>query len=363
GVLIGLAPLFEGKSSIGPLNLQSRLHLMGSGVGEQELLGFHDEYGRSDFLDILAEPEQEEEVARCLVAFLQQDNLNFDLIALQHLRDEGFTKRVLLPQLEEQHIDYEIENTDICPYVTLSEFDTLEEYIGELSSNTRRRLRQTLRAIGEEDGYELEEVETVDQLLEELEILRNMHQERWNGFGYPGAFFDRRFVRFMEEFVQVAYDKGWIWFKQAIDESGHAATRLSLKFNNRFYDYMSGFDDSSPSTKYRPGIGLLTVMIKEAIENGSPEIVELLRGDEGYKFDLTSQVKKNWRVSIPLRSNRSLIRKALSGLLKTAAAVHAAVQREWTLMKVQRHLEGPARMVFSYITTRYSMLKYKYQQD
>ncbi|MDZ7808677.1 MAG: GNAT family N-acetyltransferase [Gracilimonas sp.] len=197
------------------------------------------------------------------------------------------------------------------------------------------------------------------KLDEEIEILIEMHQNRWNQLGYPGAFFDQRFEPFVKEFAKKALEKNQLWFKIAVDKSGHCATRLAFKYKGKYYDYLTSFDYDAPSSKYRPGIGLLTIMIKDAFtDNGNS--IELLRGDEAYKFDLTQTVHKNWNWKVSFGRERN---RLISGLTATVSLLTFTVLKEITLFQVQQNLHNSLKAIVVYPKVRYQMLKYKYQDD
>lgn len=186
--------------------------------------------------------------------------------------------------------------------------------------------------------------------------MRDMHQDRWNKIGYPGAFFDRRFDRFMKDYIKRGFRKGNLLFRYATDSGGRCASRMALVDNGRCYDYMGSFDYDAPSSKYRPGIGLLTLMIMDGHENGW-QSVELLRGDESYKFDLTSKQIHNWQVIVPLGAGTNVFRKAGAGLIRGVSKIYLLIKKETTLMKVHKMNNGMIGMVRSYTSSRFEQVK------
>lgn len=360
GRVICIAPLYIGETRILNFSLQKRLRLMGDGASIYGSWGYRDTYGRSDFLDILCDVDAEDEVVKPLFEAIQQlvndnriDHLNFE-----HINDRSFVKRKLYPLLDtNKELTSTIRETDVCPTIHLN--NDFDAYLMELSSSSRRKLRTSLKAETKKDGYEVSEVTDPEEVDNEIDILIQMHQSRWNDLGYPGAFFDTRFEHFIKEFAQIAQKKGQLWFKIAKDKKGHCATRLAFKYKGRYYDYLTSFDYDSPSSKYRPGIGLLTHMIKDAFENDG-RTVELLRGDEAYKFDLTSDVHKNWSWKVSFNKERN---KLLTILTDTVSLLTFTVLKEATLFQVQKNLHNSLKALVEYPRVRYEILKYKYQDD
>lgn len=349
--LIAIIPLYEGCSNLFGKTVQRRLNLMGDGTSLNEALGHHDHYGRSDFLDFIVRPGYENEVCKAVIERLASaEYQKFDHFRATHVNDESFLMKHFAPALNKVNKNIGLIETDICPVIMTTD-DYEETYLYQISSNTRRRLRQSLKAIGKENGYEVHEIENEEELIREYENMRDMHQERWNKIGYPGAFFDTRFDHFMKDYVVRGYRSNTISFRYATDSGGYCASRMALIDNGKCYDYMGSFDYDAPSSKYRPGIGLLTLMIKEAHENDL-ESVELLRGDEDYKFDLTSEVKKNWQLVLPIHFSEENDRRFTSLIMKYAGKAYMLYKREITVMQVSKINNGPIGMVPGYLKSR-----------
>lgn len=356
--LMGIAPFYLGESSIGPVTLQRRLHLMGSGVNRNELLGFVEDYGYSDFLDVIAHPDFKKTVAKYLIAALKKIRTNIDVACLQHISDDSFVNTEMLPRLKKQYQLHHLEQADVCPFLTLP--GSMDVYLEELgSSSRRRRFRKNLKPAGKK--YSVEEASSPEMVQNGLKLLHKLHQQRWNRLGYPGLFFEDGYFDFLKEITEIAHRKGWLWFKMTRDQEGYSAVRLALKYNSRFYDYASGFDGTSPSSRYRPGLGLLSLMIEDAIRLELSKI-EFLRGTERYKFDFTAESRKNWRLTIPLRAESSVFRTGINKLLRGTAIIYYLLGREWVLLRIHFRKAGWLNALFSYASFRFHRLKSKIKQ-
>lgn len=347
--LIGIAPLYIGRSSIGPFTIQRRLYLMGCGTDQNEFFGFINDYGYSDFLDVIAHPLYRITVAEIFAKILKDNPMKADIVCFQHVNDRSFIKQKLLPCLDAKNIHYYMEKSDECPYLTLP--GTLEEYIEQTGpSSRRRRLRKNLQAAGTE--YLLETATTIEEVEKGVELLVSLHQKRWNSLGFPGAFFDRRHLHFVREISKILHQKGWIWFKFAIDQEGYSAARLAINDGDTCYDWLSGFDDAAPSSNLSPGLGLLAILIMEAIESKA-SIVELERGGERYKFDFTSELRYNWQISLPYYVEKSGLYSVLNKLLTIVSKLYYRITREWLLIRIHYRQAGLLKMGFSYLSFRY----------
>ncbi|MFN1835768.1 GNAT family N-acetyltransferase [Balneola sp. MJW-20] len=354
--LVAIIPLYEGRSVIFGKTIQRRLNLMGDGTAVNESLGHRDTYGRSDFLDFIVKPGFEDQVCSTLIDYFSQaEYTNFDHFRATHINDRSFIMNHLIPAMKKAEKKFMVEEIDICPSIAMTD-DFEETFLYDVSSNTRRRLRQSLKAIGAEEGYEVHEINDEKELLREYEKMRDLHQERWNSLGYPGSFLDQRFDHFLKEYVFESFRKGNLSFRYATDSGGYCASRMAMIDNDRYYDYMSGFDVHSPSAKYRPGIGLLTLMIKEGHEEGFKS-VELLRGDEGYKFDFTSEVFKNWQLIIPMNNSSKWSQNLFNKGLESISLLFGLIKKEITLLKVQKINHGLLPMIPNYLRTRIAQVK------
>lgn len=359
--LVAIAPFYKGHSTFGQLTLETRLQLIGSGGSPNEQVGYTDDYGISDFLDFIVDDDYADVVAGRFADLFTADFLEADVVRLHQASDESFIMTHLYPLLKQGFEGMRAEQTDVCPYIDLQQYETLKAYIKDQKSNARRRLRQTLRAEGEagEEQYKVEDAtESWEQIEDALANTIELHQSRWNRIGFPGVFYDDRFVDFFRDTLKYAHENGWLWFKQARDEEGVCATRMILYYNDRYYDYISGFDELRPSSKYRPGIGLLVELVADGIEAGA-EGIELLRGEEGYKYDFTSETFSNWKLTIPLREREMNIPLTLN---RIAAFMYKYYVRETQLLNIQRQQKGWLKMLAGYISFRWTSVKLKWKE-
>lgn len=356
--LVGILPLYRGVTKLGGITLQKRLQLIGSGGNQNEQLGFSDDYGVSDFLDVIVDPEYSTRTAKLFVKLLTSAEFADYAITFHQARDDSYVKQTLCPLLEKQDHRLRIELSDTCPFIVLNQTKNLKDFIKKSKSNARRRFRQTLRARGAENEYVIEEPAGLDEVDQMLEKLMQLHQEKWNANGYPGAFQDRRFRAFFKEISFDAYHENRLWLKQAVDKSGVCAVRMLLMYNGRYYDYMSGYDENSSSVKYRPGIGLLLDLIENSLAM-PVERIELLRGDEGYKNDFTQFAMKNWKITIPQARYWKTSWGVPAAMIQFFSVLHKYFIREKTLLKVQYDKVGAVHMASEYYKFRLVTLRNK----
>lgn len=357
--LIALAPMYMGYSKLGPMVVERRLQILGSGGSPNEQLGYLDDYGISDFLDFLVDDMYAEKVAALLVDFFISNRYLVNTVTLHQAGDTSFIMKYLYPEITQSGIKHDLKHIDTCPVINLNGSSSLPNYIKKVKSNARRRFRQTLRAKGTEEGFDIEHINSPEEIDTAIDKLIALHQDRWNQLGFPGVFYDERFTGFFKTLVHTAYLNKWLWLKQARDKEGVCAVRMILNYNDRYYDYISGFDDNCPSSKYRPGIGLLLNLVEEAIDKEIP-CIELLRGEEGYKYDFTTDNFKNWKLTF---SPGSQFERISSGIVsfpyKMIAIAYKYLTRECRLLHIQYSQHGLLKMFWGYLNFRITSLRIK----
>lgn len=359
--LVAIFPFYKGTTNVGGITIQQRLQLIGSGGSPNEQLGFSDDYGISDFLDLIVDPEYRTRIADLFVKLLASPQFSNYQITLHQARDDSYIMQTLYPLLKKSKRRVRAQLTDTCYYIELDQKGDFQDFIKKSKSNARRRFRQTLRARGIGNEYIIEEPAAMADVEQIINKLMQLHQDRWNKMGHPGAFQDDRFREFFKEISFAAYRDNRLWLKQAVDESGICAVRMLLMYNGRYYDYMSGYDEDSPSAKYRPGIALLLDLVENSFERPI-ERIELLRGDEGYKHDFTHLSLNNWKITIPEIRHWKTGWGLPAAITQLCSIFLKYFKREKMLLKVQYKKVGFIYMFSGYFKFRLYTLKNKINQ-
>ncbi|MCH8556263.1 MAG: GNAT family N-acetyltransferase [Balneolia bacterium] len=361
GELIAILPLFIGKTNILGIKAQQRIQLLGSGGNPNETLGFSDFYGISDFLDFIIKPGFEEIIADYFIEMLDNEEWSKYRFHFVNINEGNFIHNYLFPRFNNNSRNVEVNATDTCPYIDLSQDQNLSDFIkNKDSGSVRRRFRQCLKAQKPETdkGYKIVKVENREELEDALNRIISLHQNRWNAIGYTGVFFDKRFVEFFKRIVFDAFNNKTLWLKHAIDEGGICATRMLILYNGRYFDYISGFSDDAVSAKYRPGIGLLLDVIDDALKTGIKR-VDLLRGEESYKFDFTDKTFSNYTAVISEHPQAKGVNKPLNKATKLLSFIYKHTRKEIQLMQVQYINKGLLKMPVSYVQFRTKRLREK----
>ncbi len=255
GDLIGLLPLYgiEGGS-------RTVLRLVG-GVDV------------SDYLDLIAVREREEEVWKALLQTLL--DLRWDLLDLHGLPEASPTLGLLPGLARAWGLDCEVEQEERCPVVELPE--SWETYLAGLRGKDRHELRRKLRRL-EERRVRVSAVTTPAAVAAVMDTFLGLHRKSKTG---KARFMDVRMEGFFRTAAVALARAGWLQLWILWVEERPAASLLCLDYGGSVALYNSGFD---PETgRLSPGVGLIACSIQDAIARGRRRY-DFLRGEEPYKY-------------------------------------------------------------------------------
>jgi CelD/BcsL family acetyltransferase involved in cellulose biosynthesis len=303
--LIGIAPFFVESFTFAGLRIFKQLRLIGSGLQSEKtpVLSLERD-GPGDYLDVIAERGYEEKVGTSVAEFVTRTPHDWDEIEFQNLPEGGIILTHVLPRIQSSNFEVVKHPTDICPRILLP--NTVDEYLASLRSGFRRNIRRSFNTYFTDNQFDVEDLRNEGDVNDALNTLSILHQKRWNVTGYPGLFSDSRFETLQRNLVKLLSEKGRLWLTILRHRGKPVAARLLYAFNGQVWDYLSGFEVNRGSGSPRfsgAGMALMFYAIKRSIESGF-EVFELARGDESYKFDLTSTFTRNYRVTIQGRSRR-----------------------------------------------------------
>jgi CelD/BcsL family acetyltransferase involved in cellulose biosynthesis len=351
--VVGIAPLFLEHSG-GAL----RLRLIGSGEAYSKSGGRFLDDGPGDYLDFIVDPAHTAAVADAFWSWLGSPGKprRIDLV---NLRTEGVFHASILPAMPDGHFALIARDADRCPYIPVGG-DTAA-FLGSLRGSARRRYGQAYRLV---DGP-AEPLRRIDDdpsaLGRVFDDLARLHQDRWNALGFTGLFHDEARLSFHRTVVERFASKGWVRYASIYDGPQCVAARIAFVYQGRMYDYLSGFDESSRVAARRPGLGLLVALYGTAHREGLVT-VDLLRGDEAYKFDLTAQAALTRNVTLLTGASEQASGAAGRALGAAASGIELAAflaGREAELFRVQASRHGVLRAIPRYIGFRTSRFRKK----
>lgn len=351
--LVGLAPMFEERVTVAGIPLHTSLRMLGCGEAFGISGGMFLDDGPSDFLDWIVHPEYEKEIADAFVASWIKGPVA-ERIEFVNARPDSYIVRILLPSLHGHGIAARSVRADICSSMPIP--DRIEEYIGSRDSHLRRRLTRALKTLNSgngQNGITIVDATSEAEFTDGFDALVALHQQRWNALGYAGTFFTSQMRGFQRSAAETLNAGGYLWLKIVRASGTAVAARLGYCFKGKMYDYLSGFDDESASAKERPGFALLLSMAIDGRSNGSTWL-ELLRGDEPYKFEMTSTTFHNQNSILFHPSSARKAGRLGYRVLANLRLGYFLLMREVLLIRVHFVTHGIVTFMYHYTAFRFN---------
>jgi CelD/BcsL family acetyltransferase involved in cellulose biosynthesis len=290
GALKGIAPIFIAREPMPPLKEYKRGELRPEGEGEPlrlvRLVGGKD---IADYLDVIAAPEDMEEVWTAVLDYLVEIKREWDAIGFHSLPDWS-PSRDILPRLAAQRgLQAQVFVEDVSPVMRLPQ--DWETYLMSLRKKDRHELRRKVRRLeSKEDArWALASSRDRETLVEGMRTFINLH--RMSGAD-KAQFMDDKMAAFFMAMAEELHSTGWLDLAILRVGGEPASAYLSFVYGNRLYLYNSGYNPRF--AKYSAGMALLAYRIHKAILQGV-RTFDFLRGDEPYKYDFGGKDSPVWR--------------------------------------------------------------------
>ncbi|MEW5798541.1 MAG: GNAT family N-acetyltransferase [Bacteroidota bacterium] len=354
--LIGIIPMFVQTYTLFGKVLYKRLRMIGCGVDARSNIGLPSEYGPSDYLDVIVLPEFATEIAEQFASYVIVSSDLFDEVQFSNVPENGLLQQYFTAVFDAKRMKLSLRHNDTCPFVTMPA--SADDFIERLRPSTRYRVRQSKKEFNRNSPFGLESIVYRSLLDQAFKDLMYLHQIRWNRLGYAGLFSDSRFGAFQRDVIHSFYEQGQLWFKAVRMGGIRTAARLGFFFKGRMYDYLSGFDETLPGAKKRPSLALLIAMIEDAIAKDA-SVVDLLRGNEAYKSEMTYESTRNAEILIFNSGRYITLRRMIYQLLRLLGHLVRRCADEWKLLSVQKNIHGGVTFIFSYAKFVFFRLKSK----
>ncbi|WP_437202474.1 GNAT family N-acetyltransferase [Planctomicrobium sp. SH664] len=270
GLTRGIALLADGVGQkLGPFPVRT-LHL--GTAGEQQPGSVCVEYNQP-----LVEETFAEEFQRGLGQIVLQEG------RWEQFRLDGFTEHDLQPWLDLLP-DAEVRTRDSRFFDLRQTREQQSDILSQLGKSTRYNIRRRLRQYGELDCEWATDLETAEEILNEL---ISLHQARWQGAGQAGAFANPRFDLFQRDVsMRLFHERKAVLFR--VRHQGETVGCLFLLVDrNRLLDYLSGFADFD--VKPSPGLISHYLCLEQALTRGY-DAYDFLVGDKRHKSNLSNSV-------------------------------------------------------------------------
>lgn len=275
----------------------------------------------SDYQEMIALPEHAAECRDAFFAHIEKESRRWDLLDLADVREESAFSTT--PEVD--GLRFETVHHRMCPYIPLAQ--DWEQQTRTLGKNLRSNIGRRRRQLSREFALELDTA-TEENLPQAMEELFALHNARWRRRGASGAFSGARKQSFHRELSRKLLSRGYLRLHRLrLNGKTHAAF-YCFSAEGRVYYYLSGFDHEIG--KYSPGLVLMSQVVMDAIADQAHE-VDLLRGDESYKYEWKARDRKTLRLIVGQRSLRSAMALAVS-------RIERFIERHG--LRLQRHFWG-----------------------
>jgi CelD/BcsL family acetyltransferase involved in cellulose biosynthesis len=245
-------------------------------------------------LDVIAKPSYLPQARARFAEMLVEKRAEWDVVEFGKLPADTPTAEELTVRFAGAGFATTESVAAACPYCELPA--SYEEYVATLKRRLRKKIRQTRRWVADEpDSRRLAVTSTESDSLAALASLIRIHQARWEGKGYPGAFADPRVVRFHERVVREAGAAGCLRMFVLSDGDDTIAVSYDFHVGSTVQAYLSSFDERWAEAS--PGVLLRSYVIEHSISEGANRF-DFLEGEEDYKAAWCPSRRQNLRLAV-----------------------------------------------------------------
>jgi CelD/BcsL family acetyltransferase involved in cellulose biosynthesis len=260
GELVGIAPLFLTDNREG----EPALMLLGS-------------IEISDYLDIIARPEDIAAFMEALLAYLADEQLpGSHLLDWYNLLESSPTLPTLRTAADKLGWTHSEQPLQHCPYIALP--GDWEKYICGIDKKQRHEIRRKMRRSEEYylpvRWYICQDGDTLDQDLDDFMQLMANDADK-------AKFLTPAMREQMHAIVHAAFKAGWLQLAFIEVDGQKAAGYLNFDYLDHIWVYNSGLDFHFGELS--PGWVLLGYLLEWANEN-QRKYFDFMRGDEDYKY-------------------------------------------------------------------------------
>jgi len=235
----------------------------------------------------------ENEIA-CLSLFLSYfyRHKDWDFLCINDVPETSSIANILIKN-SNLFPKFKIDKGAACPYFKFP--DSMDNFLKGLGRNYRKNFARRLRNLSKDHGnVELREYDEIFTLEQGMQIFFDLHQKRWVSLGQKGAFHSTEIRRIFLERAEFFAEKGWFGLYFLTADGKPIAAKYCLKYNNKIYGCLSGFDPSF--SQYSVGKTLLMKVVERGIQQGFNEY-DFMKGEEVYKFKLADGFRRNLKIT------------------------------------------------------------------
>ncbi|MGI9451457.1 MAG: GNAT family N-acetyltransferase, partial [Geminicoccaceae bacterium] len=298
GKLFGLLPVYIERSHLLPVIGLRKLRLIGYGgdTAPDDLGPILDGDHRQAALDALIEGLESLRPEWDIAEFDDLDPKSPLIEAMQTLRPG----------------EVDLAEGASISYVDLPE--TFDEYLAELSSNRRWKIRRGRKKLLESTGYRCHVVASKAELDRHYPDLVRLHKDRWETRAEDIGFSTEGYVEFHRSVMADMLEQDCLRLMLLISDDGAIAANYCYRWRGNFYFFQGGF--AKAYEPYRIGEVLMGHAIEQAIAEGM-QVFDMLRGEHDYKKSLTDKVRTRTHLYLNQPTLRTRSYRALRACYRT----------------------------------------------
>ena len=265
--LVGVTPLYR-VDETAPLPKRSlrTLRFLGTGTG-----------GTSTNLAFISRRGSEVAVTRCVLNWLSESRVMWDVLDLHLMPAEWQSTTVLMSELETRGW-VQVRSREHHRIVVFP--DTYAAYTATLSKRMRTELPYEHRRLQKAFRTEVRRLETEAEVTAGLQTLMRLNSERWQARDELGSFGVPEKRRLAQELTQRFLACGWLDFWVLELDGQAAAMEFGFRIDGVFYPLWVALDTQYKD--YSPGAVLKAQIIEHLIGAGV-RTYEFMQGAEPYK--------------------------------------------------------------------------------
>jgi CelD/BcsL family acetyltransferase involved in cellulose biosynthesis len=257
--LIGIAPLF-----------------LSSDKGNEPRLWFIGSIEVSDYLDILARPEDTERFCTGLLAYLNEDQPNVRALDLCNILDDSPTLAAFEKACADSGWQAHQEVLQHSPYIPLE--GDFERYLESIDKKQRHEIRRKLRRL-ENAGIPHRWYITTEEASIPGDIDAFLELMAFDP--HKAAFLTPLMRTHMHNVTRCAFQADCLQLFFLEIDGNKVAGSLSFDYLDRLWLYNSGINPAY--SEYSPGWVMLAGLLRHACDANYHEL-DFMRGDEEYKY-------------------------------------------------------------------------------
>jgi CelD/BcsL family acetyltransferase involved in cellulose biosynthesis len=304
--ILAAAPLMHTRSSS-----------LGAGIQRIEFIATP----ASDYQSLLL-TERSEEHVRKILEYVTQTETDWDIIELRDIPENSLTA-TLLRAASHGTLEFGVKQLEECPYIPLPE--SFEGFLRTVDPHVIKEAKRRERRLTENFKVDFRIWDNPDTVDEAMEIVCSLHQKRQASTGERGIFSEEGVKDFHFDVARSFARKGWLLLAFLTLNDEPAAALYNFRYAGKLYSYLSGFDPEY--SKYAVGTIIDLHLIEHSIRTGLREY-DFTRGDETYKTQWNTHVRRNLRI----RATKRAVVRLTCETRDLISSVHAKIHRAFPII-------------------------------